>query len=150
MAKVDTNQFPICLPCPNNIDIRAYGREDWFCDHLRDGPAPCCYQSVPDPLGPGAPTITNAAGGKQSDSPYRMDLLDPVAMFAAAEVLKKCADKYGVDNWRLIPAREHLNHTLVHIYAWLDGNKADDHLAHALCRAIFAVAMERKECESHV
>ena len=38
---------------------------------------------------------TNAMGGKQSATPYAFHMLPPNAVFAAAEVAKKGAEKYG-------------------------------------------------------
>ena len=90
-------------------------------------------------VGPDTPTTSNEKGGKQSNVPYRFDLVDAQAMFAMCEILHTGAEKYGVDNWRDIPVHHHLNHLIMHAYAWLAGDSSDDHLAHALCRAMFAV-----------
>jgi len=95
-------------------------------------------------VGPDAPMSVNEIGGKQSASPYRFDLLDGPAMFQLAGILSQGAQKYGDENWRLIPARDHVNHCLQHLFAWLSGDKQDDHLGHALCRALFAVAQEKE------
>lgn len=35
-----------------------------------------------------------------------------------------------------------MNHLLMHVYAYLGGDTQDDHLSHALCRAMFALAVE--------
>jgi hypothetical protein len=98
-------------------------------------------------VGPDTPLETNSRGGKQSASPYRFDLMDPVAQFALAEVLAQGAEKYGVDNWRKIDARSHVNHLLQHVYAWLAGDTTDDHLEHAYARAMMALAMERETAQ---
>src|SRR5947207_3100901 len=45
-------------------------------------------------LSPQAPTITNAAGGQQSASPYRCDLLPPLACLEVAKVVAAGAQKY--------------------------------------------------------
>lgn len=95
-----------------------------------------------DGLGPDAPTTVNAQGGKQSLVPYRFDLLDPAAMFAMAHVMHTGAAKYGDDNWRRITVQEHINHAISHLYAHLAGDTSDDHLTHALCRAMMAKAVE--------
>ena len=92
----------------------------------------------------------NELGGRQSNSGYRFDLIDPKALFATAKVLKEGFDKYGDDNWRKIPTRDHLNHLLVHAYAYLAGDRQDEHLSHAVCRAIFALGVDidiREEME---
>lgn len=91
------------------------------------------------------PREVNEKGASQSRSPYRFDLLDPSAMFEMTKVLKEGADKYGVDNWRGISVRDHLNHLLIHAYAYLAGDNSDDHLSHLMCRAMFALAVDIDE-----
>lgn len=86
---------------------------------------------------PDAPTKTNEQGGSQSDIP-RFDLIDANAMFAMARVLDQGARKYGDENWRLVSVRDHLNHLLMHTFAYLAGDESDEHLSHILCRATFA------------
>ena len=80
---------------------------------------------------PAAPVITNSNGGKQSDTPYGFHLLPPSALFDAAEVAKYGADKYGETfserNYTKIDTIDHLNHAIQHIYAFLAGDKQDDH-----------------------
>lgn len=90
-------------------------------------------------VGPDAPTVENAAGGRQSDSPYRSDLLPPRALLGIAATLKHGADKYGPENWRKIPRRDHINHALTHVLASLSGDTSDDHLNHAATRLLFAL-----------
>jgi hypothetical protein len=90
-------------------------------------------------VGKDAPIVVNEKGGKQSSSPYRMDLLPMRASLAVAKVLKYGADKYGDENWRNIPVRDHLNHALVHVASHLVGDTQDDHLEHAACRLLMAL-----------
>lgn len=103
-------------------------------------------EAVNKPLVPGVspdqPVVYNEKGGGQSKSPYRMDLVDPKSILEIASVLKEGAEKYGDDNWKLISTQDHLNHLLVHVYAHLAGDESDKHLAHAACRAIFALGVE--------
>lgn len=96
---------------------------------------------IEEVVSPDAPTATNEAGGKQSHIPVRFDLIDAKAMFAMAAVLHEGAEKYGENNWRLISVEDHLNHMIMHAYAYLAGDTTDDHLSHALCRATFALAV---------
>lgn len=105
-------------------------------------------KAVVEGVGKDAPTVTNERGGKQSKVLYRFDLLDPRAMFEMTKVLAEGAEKYGVDNWRNIDVRDHLNHLLVHTYAYLAGDKSDEHLSHIMCRAMFAQAVAIQEEES--
>jgi hypothetical protein len=90
-------------------------------------------------VGKDAPVVTNELGAKQSATQYRMDLLPPLAILAVAEVLKQGAEKYGDNNWRNIPVSDHLNHAIIHAYAYLAGDKQDSHLEHFACRALMAL-----------
>lgn len=103
------------------------------------------YKPIIEGVSPDAPIIYNEKGGGQSDSPYRLDLVDPKAILDISKVLKEGADKYGENNWKKISIEDHLNHLLVHVYAHLAGDKSDKHLAHAACRAIFALGVELEE-----
>jgi Domain of unknown function (DUF5664) len=93
--------------------------------------------------GPDAPITTNEHGGSQSHIPYRFDLIDGPALAEMAKVLSQGAEKYGVNNWRKIPEVEtHLNHLIMHVYAYLAGDRTDDHLSHIMCRSMFAQAVD--------
>ena len=99
-------------------------------------------QKVINGAGKDAPIEKNELGGSQSSSGYRFDLIDPKALFATAKVLKEGFDKYGADNWRKIPVSDHLNHMIIHAYAYLAGDRQDEHLSHAVCQAIFALGVD--------
>jgi len=98
---------------------------------------------------PDAPVVENANGGKQSDTPYGFHLLPVSALFDAAKVAKYGADKYGETfdkrNYTKIDTIEHLNHAVQHIYAFLAGDKQDDHLGHAIVRLMFAYDVEDRK-----
>ena len=96
-------------------------------------------------FGKNVPVSVNERGGKQSALPYRFDLIDPYAIFTLAKTLHKGVEKYGEDNWRKITVRDHLNHLLAHVYAYLAGDKQEEHLEHAFCRAMMALALARGE-----
>lgn len=93
-------------------------------------------------VSPDEPIVTNENGGKQSDTPYGFHLLPIQSVFAAAKVAKYGADKYGETfgkrNYTKIPAEEHVNHCIQHLYAYLAGDTQDDHQSHAIVRAMFA------------
>jgi len=91
-----------------------------------------------DIVSPDAPRTTNAAGGSQSHIPVRFDLIDGGELFSMAAVLHEGAEKYGADNWRKIDINDHLNHLIMHAYAYLDGDRTDEHLSHIMCRSMFA------------
>lgn len=93
-------------------------------------------------VGPDMPIIINDKGGKQSKSEYRFDLVDTKAIFGMCHVLNNGAIKYGDNNWRKIPTQEHINHALIHLYAYLAGDRQDEHLTHAMCRVMFAIGAE--------
>lgn len=99
-------------------------------------------------VGPDAPMVVNEQGGKQSKLNYRFDLIDPLTMFALAEVCAYGAEKYGAFNWRRIDIESNLNHALTHIYAFLAGDTQDDHLQHAFCRLHFALSLHLTPGES--
>ncbi|MES2208574.1 MAG: dATP/dGTP diphosphohydrolase domain-containing protein [Chloroflexota bacterium] len=94
-------------------------------------------------LGPDAPATANAAGGKQSATPYRCDLLPPHAALAVSRVLSEGAAKYGPNNWHKIPVADHLNHAIAHVFADLAGDTSDAHLDHAATRLLFALDQRR-------
>jgi hypothetical protein len=87
----------------------------------------------------------NEHGGKQSKVDARFDLIDGHSIFAMASVLHEGAEKYGANNWRLISVEDHLNHLIMHAYAFLAGDRSDDHLSHIMCRAMFADSVHRTD-----
>lgn len=102
-------------------------------------------KSISEIASPEAETTTNEKGGSQSYIPVRFDLIDGKAMFEMAKVLHTGAEKYGEGNWRLIDVNDHLNHLLMHTYAYLSGDDSDEHLSHILCRATFALGVALEE-----
>lgn len=96
-------------------------------------------------MGPDAALVTNEQGGKQSETAYRMDLIPPSVIFSLGEVLAYGAKRYAENNWKLIPAKDHFNHCLVHMMGWIAGDTSDDHAGHALCRMAMFYEMQRVE-----
>ena len=91
-------------------------------------------------MGQGAVVVTDdVTGAKQSEVHYRCDLIPACAILAVAEVLKTGASKYGDNNWVPIGIEDHLNHALIHIFAWLSSDTEEDHLANAACRLLMAL-----------
>jgi len=94
---------------------------------------------------PGDPIVTNEAGGQQSATTFRLDLLDPKAMLRLGAVLQEGVEKgYERNNWMKIGTMDHVNHALGHLFMWLDGDEEEDHLGHAFCRLMFAVRMHEE------
>lgn len=46
---------------------------------------------------------------------------------------------YPPNNWRKIPQEDHLNHALIHLYAYDRGDTSDNHLDHFLARVMMMV-----------
>lgn len=92
-------------------------------------------------VGKNTRTLESDDGTKQADLPYAFHYLDPQALFAMARVMHEAAEKYGPPegNWRKISIEDHLNHMISHAYAYLAGDRSDDHLAHMACRAMGAL-----------
>lgn len=97
--------------------------------------------------------ITNTKGGKQSKIYRAYHLIDPWALECLAAIHHRGAIKYATDNWRNISTEDHLNHAMHHMVQALKTFTMkrlsrpylldrEDHLAHALCRLTFAIAME--------
>jgi len=93
-------------------------------------------------LGPNAEIETGENGGMQSKLDCAFHLLDAPALMELAHITHLGATKYARDNWRLISEESHINHALVHIFAYLSGDKQDDLLGHAFCRLMMAKAKQ--------
>jgi hypothetical protein len=91
------------------------------------------------------PLVTNEQGGKQSHLIRNFTLVPPDALAQVARVLQNGLSKYGEDNWRKIPTKDHLNHALNHVYLHLAGNTNEDHLSHAATRLLMALDLHTKE-----
>lgn len=73
----------------------------------------------------------------------RIMQLYPNALIQIAKTLEEGVVKYPINNWRLIPEEDHLNHALIHLYAFEEGDTQDDHLGHFLTRIMMAYATEK-------
>jgi hypothetical protein len=105
-----------------------------------------------DGVGKDAPTIVDHNGFSQSESPYRFDLMPPLAIASVAKILKHGADKYGAWSFLLGSPDDHLNHAIQHIFAYIaqDTTEIDgdilEHMRHAACRILFTLeVLERRK-----
>lgn len=85
------------------------------------------------------PITQTSEGGRQSQLDYRFDLIDEHAIMQLAHVLWYGEQRYGKDNWRLIPKDQNINRAIYHLYAYLQGDSSEAHLAHAFTRIMFAL-----------
>lgn len=93
-----------------------------------------------------SPLVTNSAGGVQSQLKRDFTLVPQDALAEVARVLYNGSKKYGSENWRQIPTKDHLNHAMNHISLYLAGNAKEDHLSHATTRMMMALEMEIHSC----
>ncbi len=62
----------------------------------------------------------------------RYDLISPIGLRRVAETYYGGCEKYSDYNWEQgMPVADCLNHAIRHIYAYLSGDRSEDHLAHA-------------------
>lgn len=90
------------------------------------------------------PVVTYDDGtGKQSKLLRDWTLIPWDAMALVVQVLEGARVKYGKENWKTIPAIEHIQHLLEHSIASYqcsdDQLLTIEHLTHVVCRALFAL-----------
>ena len=88
------------------------------------------------------PVITNEAGGKQHQTGTRAQALFPNALIELSKLRYQAKFEMGYDdeNYKLIPADEHIGRALNHIFTYLAGKgDAKEELTHAACRVLMAL-----------
>ena len=96
-------------------------------------------ESIFSNASPDAPTITHSNGASESKTDLRFDLIPAEELAIIAKILNDGAIKYGEFNWEGISTKSHLNHAIQHVFAYLSGDRSDDHLGHAATRCMFAM-----------
>lgn len=68
----------------------------------------------------------------------RMERIPWLGVIAAARAMKHGMkyEQKKADNWKGIPAEEHLNHALLHIAKFQAGDRSEDHVDHAVNRIL--------------
>lgn len=128
-------------------DVQGYSKKDGI---IRENPVTRTFEELGFlPGHPGVPSgiETTPQGGKQSEIPVRLDLLDATAIIILGKVLKLGENRYGKENWHKISLMRHVNSALNHLMLFLKGEETldreglvEDHLAHAFCRLMFALS----------
>jgi hypothetical protein len=74
-----------------------------------------------------------------------------VGLRRAAEAAEEGVQKYGAYNHeRGLPVHVYLNHLIAHAYAYLAGDRSEDHLGHMAWNALFACQSEEVYPELNV
>lgn len=134
---VDGRQW--CKSCGKENDPDAYGC--WNClEPLRLNSSP-----IPPP----------SPGRKDDADKPRYDLIPPEALDLIARVMTHGAQKYGVDNWQLVPdfRRRYFSAAMRHLWAYWNGEELDSgaegsglpHLAHAACCVMFLLSEKEEQ-----
>lgn len=94
-----------------------------------------------------APTTINKAGGMGSDTGCTLYQV-PKALLRVGVALDHGRKKYSDYNWKDVEIKDHLSRVVVHIMGYLSGNREDDHLGHAACRALMGLELSLESSKS--
>jgi hypothetical protein len=92
---------------------------------------------------------TGAVRGTDADH-MRYDLIPQVGLRRLAETCAEGAEKYSVDNWMHgFPSRGLINHAIIHLNRYLDGDRSEDHFGHAIWNIMVAAHNEERRPDTH-
>lgn len=77
---------------------------------------------------------------KQTNIKSSYNSLPANSIASVSKVLYDGNLKYGENNWKTIPIKEHINHALYHIFRYMDRPNIED-MSHACCRVLFALSL---------
>jgi hypothetical protein len=92
----------------------------------------------------GTVTYTTGAVRSSDAEATRYDLISPIGLEAVARTCAEGAAKYSDFNWEAgMPVNDLLNHAIRHVYAYLAGDRSEDHLPHAAWGLLAAIHSEQ-------
>lgn len=81
---------------------------------------------------------SNTTANNRGDVDYTV--VCPAALRSLARTMAEGAKKYGKHNWtKGIPNSNSLNHAMAHLQEYLEGDRSEDHLGHALANIQFII-----------
>lgn len=92
---------------------------------------------------------TGATRGTDCDD-ARYDLIPLVGLRRLARTCAEGAIKHGIDNWlKGIPSENLMNHAVTHLCDYLDGDRSEDHIAHAVWNLFALMHNEERRADMH-
>lgn len=94
----------------------------------------------------------NDNGGKEHERPFRSQALFFKALLAISGVRYDAVVNKGYedDNYKKIDKYQHLGRCLTHLFAYMSGDKSNDHLSHAATRLLMALEMDLDEQDEEI
>lgn len=127
----------------HDLSYTATGRHLIGAETVSDLISECTIHSVSPVVQPDTITFATGAVRSADRAKQRYDLISPIGLRRVAETCHEGATKYSPYNWEKgMGVSEMLNHAIPHIYAYLSGDRSEDHLAHAAWNLLGAMHSE--------